>query len=168
MLGALRLVTARRQATLVLVGDGPYRSVVERLLREYGLTGCVVLMGRRSDVPRLLRSADLFVMSSRTEGLPNAVLEAMAAGLGIVATDVPGCRDLVLDGRTGLLAPVRSAEAIARQLLILIEDPTKARQLGWEARNWVHTHANLAGLAGRWVRVYEDAYGLMAKSFRSI
>jgi glycosyltransferase involved in cell wall biosynthesis len=168
MLGAFRMVASQINASLVLVGDGPYRYVVDRVVRDCGLTGRVILMGHRSDVPRLLRSADLFLMSSRTEGLPNAILEAMAAGLGIVATDVPGCRDLIVDGRTGLLAPAGSVMGIAQRLLILLEDATIARRLGDAAHKWVRDHADLAGLPERWAGVYEQVRGLNPGVLKSI
>lgn len=165
MLAAFRVVSSRSRASLVIVGDGPYRPHVERLVREHGLAGRVVLMGCRKDVSRLLRSADLFLMSSRTEGLPNALLEAMAAGLGIVATNVPGCRDLIVNGRTGLLAPSGSAQGIAERLLALLDDATMARRLGLEARKWVGAHADMAELPLRWARVYGHVYRSVLQKF---
>ncbi len=155
MIEAFRLVLGRREAVLVLVGEGVYRPEIERLIRSSALEGAVLLMGQRSDVPRLLRSADLFLFCSRTEGLPNALLEAMAAELPIVATNVPGCRDLIEDGKTGLLAPARSPQAIADRVLTLLADPVLARRIAAGANAWVRARADLTGLAARWSQVYE-------------
>ncbi len=155
MLEAFRLVLSSRAAALVLVGEGPYRSQIERLIRAHALENAVLMMGQRSDVFRLLRSADLFLFCSRTEGLPNALLEAMAAGLPIVATNVPGSRDLVRDGQTGLLATARSAREIADRVLALLADPTRAGRMGAAAHRWVRAHADLTELGSRWSQVYE-------------
>jgi len=154
MLAAFAEVARQRPARLVLVGEGPYRPVIERLIRQLGLADHVLLMGRRLDVPGLLKSADVFLFCSRTEGLPNAVLEAMAAALPIVATDVPGCRDAVRHEETGLLAAAASPSDIARCVLALISDPARARQLGRNARAWVCNCADTRGLADRWADVY--------------
>ena len=98
--------------------------------------------------------ADVFLFCSRTEGLPNALLEAMAAGLPIVATDVPGCRDLITDGQTGLLAAKGSVGQIARAVEMLLDDPSRGRELGARARFWVRANLDIAGLADRWMRFY--------------
>ncbi|GMV97504.1 MAG: glycosyltransferase [Phycisphaerae bacterium] len=139
---------------LVLIGDGPYRPTIERLIRELGLVGSVILLGERSDVPSWLRLAHLFLFCSRTEGLPNSVLEAMAAGLPIIATDVPGCRDLIRHQETGWLVKPGSPESIAGGLACLLSDRTLARRLGENARRWVLAHADVAGLAQRWLEIY--------------
>jgi len=159
MLAAFAEVTRQRPARLVLVGEGGYRPVVERLVGELGLAKHVLLMGQRLDVPGLLKSADVFLFCSRTEGLPNAVLEAMAAALPIVATDVPGCRDLVRHQETGLLAAAGSPSDIARCVLALIGHPARAGQLGRNARAWVCTHADTRSLADRWTNLYLDVLG---------
>ena len=156
MLAAFRLVRQRTKASLVLVGEGPYRPVIQRLIHEQGLADCVLLMGRRSDVPRLLKSADLFLFCSRTEGLPNSLLEAMAAGLPIVATDVPGCRDVIVDMETGLLSPLGSPGKIAENVLALLGDVLLSRRIVEHARRWVGRRANLVDLADRWSRFYES------------
>ena len=114
--GAFALVCRDYPARLLLVGEGPYRPVIERLIEQHGLTGRVLLLGQRNDIPALLRGADIFLFCSRTEGLPNAVLEAMAAGLPVVATDVPGCRDLITTGQSGYLVPVGAVGKIAECL----------------------------------------------------
>ncbi len=116
LVAAFERLRRRRAAKLLVAGDGPQRPQVAADVMRRGLAGDVQLLGRRDDVPALLHAADLFVFPSRTEGFPNALLEAMAAGTPVVATDVPGCRDLVTDGQTGRLVPVDDVAALAAAL----------------------------------------------------
>jgi len=154
MLAAFARVVENHPAILVLVGDGPYRCTVERLICDYDLSAHVMMLGRRTDVPSLLHVADVFLFCSRTEGLPNALLEAMAAGLPIVATDVPGCRDLIKHKQTGLLASPGSVRDIAGHLGTLLRDQVSARRMGAQAQARVRAHADVRQLADRWVRFY--------------
>jgi glycosyltransferase involved in cell wall biosynthesis len=113
-----------------IVGDGPDRPELERRLRGLGLTESVRLAGSRDDVPALLAAADVFVLSSRSEGAPVSVLEAMAAGLPVVATRVGGVPELVEDGQTGFLVPPGDPAALTRVLAELLEDRALRRRLG--------------------------------------
>ncbi|MCH7632479.1 MAG: glycosyltransferase [Planctomycetes bacterium] len=128
-------------AHLVLAGEGPLREKLAQQIRAVGVTDRVHLLGARSDVPGLLQTADLFVLPSRTEGLPNALLEAMAAACPIVTTDVPGCRDLITNGETGIVVPYGDVDALAESIEQLLGDRTLADRLGRAAaesvkRNW--------------------------------
>lgn len=96
---------------LILVGDGPERTRIAERIRDHKLDRVVRLVGTRDDVPSLLRAADAFVFPSRTEGFPNALLEAMVAGLPCLASDIPGCRALIAHGVTGRLLPVDDVAA---------------------------------------------------------
>lgn len=159
MMAAFAGLCRSRPSWLVLVGEGAYRPAIEALIERHGLQSRVRLLGQRSDVPSLLKMADAFLLCSRTEGLPNAVLEAMAAGLPIVATDVPGCRDVVKDGVTGLLARPGDAGDIERQLRRLLSDPAEAKARARRAKSFVNEHLNVADLARRWAAVYEAING---------
>jgi len=119
---------------ILLVGDGPLRAALERTTRELGLTGCVTFLGARNDVPELLRSFDAFVLPSRSEGLPLTVLEAMATGLPVVATDVGGVSEAVRDGETGLLVPPGEIRALADALRRVASDAAFRRRAGGSAR----------------------------------
>ncbi len=154
MLGGFALACSARPVKLVLVGEGNYRPTVERLIQQNGLAGRVLLLGERSDVPAILRAADMFLFCSRTEGLPNALLEAMAAGLPVIATDVPGCRDVVRHGETGFLVKSGSAEAIAGAVTSLLDDPERRRVLGTRAEAWVRANADVRRLAAVWIGIY--------------
>lgn len=134
LLAAVERLQRERATCLLLAGDGPLRSDLESETARRHLVPCVRFLGRRDDVPRLLASADVFVFPSRTEGLPNAVLEAMAAGTPIVATDVPGNRDLVTDGVTGRLVPVNDASALADAIGMMLHAPAAAREMADRAR----------------------------------
>lgn len=154
MLAAFASVRERYPVKLLLVGEGSYRPAVERLVRQHGLTEDVLMLGQRADVPQLLKAADLFLFCSRTEGLPNALLEAMAAGLPIVTTNVPGCRDLIVHGRTGLLATKGRVDEIAANLTTLLDNAGLAQRLGQAAHDWVASNADAGQLASRWERRY--------------
>ncbi|MCL6554171.1 MAG: glycosyltransferase family 4 protein [Firmicutes bacterium] len=119
---------------LLLVGDGPLRRVVEVRISRGGQAGRVQLLGTRDDIPALLRSADIFVLSSRWEGLPLAVVEAMMAGLPVVATAVGGIPETVLHGETGLLVPPGDAHALASALHRLLQDADLRRRMGEAGR----------------------------------
>jgi glycosyltransferase involved in cell wall biosynthesis len=114
----------------VIVGDGPDRSVLEEAIARRGLAGRVELLGDRHDVADILAGSDLFLLSSRSEGLPMSILEAMAAGLPVVASDVGGVSEAVVDGETGLLVPAADADALAAALGRLLRDPDARRRLG--------------------------------------
>lgn len=107
---------------LVLVGDGPERESLERAVRELGLQQRVQLLGHRDDVPELLSQFDIFVLPSLSEGLSNTLLEAMAAGVAVVASDVGGNREIIEPGRSGLLFPSDNLDAAAQAIGGLVVD----------------------------------------------
>jgi L-malate glycosyltransferase len=113
----------------VLVGDGAERPVFEEQVRALGMEKSFLFLGRRDDIPDILASCDIAVLPSKAEGLPNAVLEYMAAGLPCVVTRVGGNAELVQDGVTGLLVPAQDAEGLSAALLRLLRDPELARQI---------------------------------------
>jgi glycosyltransferase involved in cell wall biosynthesis len=130
----------------VLVGDGPDRPAVEEEVRRLGLEPAVELLGERDDVPELLGTADVFVLSSHSEGLPLSILEAMAAGLPVVASNVGGVSEVVVDGDTGLLVPPGDAQSLAAAIERLLEDPPLCRRLGEAGRIRVAEHFDLAAV----------------------
>jgi len=125
-----RLIARHPQAKLVLVGDGEERPAIERLIDTLELAPFVTLAGTRNDVPRLLQGADVFLLSSLTEGVALTLIEAMATGLPIVATSVGGNSEVVVDGATGFLVPPRSDAEMADRLERLAISPDQARQFG--------------------------------------
>jgi glycosyltransferase involved in cell wall biosynthesis len=121
---AAAIAHARNPALrFIVAGDGELRPAVEARIRERGLVGIVLLLGWRRDVSDLLHAMDLFLLTSRFEGLPRAVLQAMAAGVAVVATAVDGTPEVVRDGETGALVPPGDPRAAAEKLLALAADP---------------------------------------------
>jgi glycosyltransferase involved in cell wall biosynthesis len=123
-----------RAFTALVVGDGPDRPSVEAEVRRLGLQDAVTLAGTREDVPALLARADVFALSSRSEGAPLSILEAMAVGLPVVASRVGGVPELVVDGETGLLVPPGDPAAMADALGRLLADAGLRRRLGAAGR----------------------------------
>jgi glycosyltransferase involved in cell wall biosynthesis/GT2 family glycosyltransferase len=119
---------------LLLVGDGPMRAALEARCRAEGLDGRVVIAGVRDDVAAILRRADVFVLASRWEGLPLAIIEAMMSGLPIVATTVGGVPEAVAEGETGLLVPPQAPGALALALERLLGDAALRRRMGAAGR----------------------------------
>jgi L-malate glycosyltransferase len=113
----------------VLVGDGQQRASFEQQVGGLGLEQNFLFLGRRTDVPEILACCDIAVLPSRAEGLPNAVLEYMAAGLPTIVSRVGGNAELVEDGVTGLLVPPADSPALSAALLKLLRDPGLARQM---------------------------------------
>ena len=144
-----------------LIGAGPCRSAIEARTRALGLGQHVELLGHREDVPALLAEADLFVLPSRSEALPNGVIEAMAAGLPVVASGVGGLLDLIDDGRTGVLVPPGDAGALAAAVRGLVADPARAAALGRAAQQDARERYSF----DRMVASFEDLYlsGLPAR-----
>ena len=117
------------EVRFVFAGDGELRPTFAAQVAQLGLEDRFKFLGRRSDIPEVLASCDLAVLPSRAEGLPNAVLEYMAAGLPTIASRVGGNAELVQDGVTGLLVPAENASALAGALLRFLRDPEQARQI---------------------------------------
>ena len=143
-------------AEFVIAGDGPRRQELEQKIADYRLASKVQLVGRTDDVRGLLTAADVFVSSSRWEGMPNAVLEAMAAGLPVVATAVGGTVELVVHDETGLLVPPGDAGAIADAVTALVSDPTYRASLGKRAHTRVMTHFTWERNVAAFSALYDD------------
>jgi len=121
----------------VWIGDGPMRRRMERRAVRRGLAGRFICTGHRADVPDLLAGLDIFAMASRYEGLPCAVAEAMTAGLPVVATAVNAVPDIVLPGRTGLLASPERPEQLAAAIRYLLENPAEAARMAEAGREFI-------------------------------
>lgn len=135
LLDALPRVLAREPALrTVFVGEGDLRGELETRVAAGGMAGSVIFAGNRGDIPQLLAAGDLFVLPSLWEGLPMALLEAMATGMPVVASAVSGTREVIEPGRSGLLVPVGEPEMLADAMLMVLTDPQAAASLGAAAR----------------------------------
>jgi glycosyltransferase involved in cell wall biosynthesis len=138
----------------LVVGDGPDRAEVEAEVRAAGLDGAVELAGERRDVPELLADADVLVLASRSEGAPLSILEAMAAGLPVVASAVGGVPELVDDGTTGLLVPPGDPAALADALRRVLTDPALRARMGAAGRERVRARFDIAQLRSAHLELY--------------
>lgn len=120
---------------LKLYGDGPEREKIEQYCKERQIQDVIKLMGSQSDIPGRIRESSIFVLPSKQEGMPNALIEAMALGLAVISTDCPcgGPRDIIENDKNGILIPVDDKEALKEKLLLLIRDEDKRRNLGKNA-----------------------------------
>lgn len=134
MKAAALVARVRPDAMFVLVGDGALRTGLERQARNYGLSSRVHFVGKRTDVPAILGRCHVAVSPSHSEGFSNAVMEAMAARLPVVATAVGGNPELVRDGRTGFLVPRSEVQALAEAMTRLANDRTLSTTLGLAGR----------------------------------
>ena len=144
------------EAELHLVGDGPDRAAVERLAAELGLRDAARLLGTRADVPELLATAHCVLLASDYEGCPLSVLEAMAAGVPVVATAVGGVPEIVADGETGLLTPRGDAQALARALETVLADRDLATRLGAEGRARARRELGRERMGAEVVALYDE------------
>jgi glycosyltransferase involved in cell wall biosynthesis len=137
LLEALARLPDRDDVHVLVAGDGPERAALEQLARSLGLGGRVHFLGNVANPADVLAASDLFVLPSRIEGLPLALLEAMQAGKAVVATAVGGVAEAVADGRSGLLVPPESPDALATAIGRLLVSPPLREQLGAAARETV-------------------------------
>ena len=148
---------------LVIAGDGPARPQLESTVRELGLRDSVRLLGERDDVPLVLRALDVFVLSSIGEGISNAILEAMASGLPVIATGVGGNVELVRDGLTGCLIEPRRPELLADALTAYFDDPARAAAHGAAGRSRAAEEFGLERMLAGYVALYGRHVALGAR-----
>jgi glycosyltransferase involved in cell wall biosynthesis len=144
-------------ARFVIVGDGPDRDELEAMIDQLKLRPFVLMLGRRNDMPAQYASFDVLVSSSRKEGLPIAILEAMASGLPLVATAVGDVCNVVRNGETGILLPTGDPGALASAIVDLVRDHAKRRRLGSAARQWVESQYSAERMSNEYLDTYKDA-----------
>lgn len=151
-----RRVEFRERLRLVLVGEGPLRAESRVLLEAAGMADLAWLPGERSDIADILRGLDIFVLPSRAEGISNTILEAMATGLPVIATEVGGNPELVVDGVTGALVPKQDPEAMASAVAAYLDDRNKILAHGNAALARVQEFFTLDGMVSRYLQVYDE------------
>ncbi len=147
--GAAELPSGR----LVLVGEGPQRGDLVTLARQLGIAPRTEFLGFREDRLALLKGFDVFVLPSRLEGIPRCLMESMAAGVPIVVSDIPGSRDLIGPGPTGLVFPMDDVAALASRLTECVPAATR-RQLAEAGRRFVHERYSATAMATAYARLF--------------
>ena len=134
---AQRVTAAVPEAKFVLAGEGDLREEMQRLAAELGLKESCVFMGRCASVPDLLAASDICVLSSQAEGFSNSILEYMAAGCAVVATNVGGASEAIVEGETGYLVQSGDDQTMAERIIALLRDPEKSRRMGLNGRRLI-------------------------------
>jgi L-malate glycosyltransferase len=151
-----RVVELHPHFRLVLIGDGPQRSALERLCADLKLGANVVFAGRRQEAAEVVKGFDFSVLGSSEESLPNAVMESMAAGVPVVSTRVGGVPELVDDGEQGLLVPFGDVEAMAKAISWMLEHPDERRRMGDSGRQRIATRFSIEQMVAQTEAVYEE------------
>ena len=131
---AKHVYSEKKHVRFVIVGHGPEEAHLKRLAKSFGISHVCTFAGLRFDVPELLSAFDVFVLSSVLEGLPRVVIEAMAMGRPIVATDIDGVREQLRHNETGIVVPPADPNALAKAILDILDDKNRQKCLGREAR----------------------------------
>lgn len=143
------------KAVLLLCGDGPLREATEQLCRELGIERSVLFLGHRDDVPNVMAAADVLLLTSESEGIPQAISQGLGLGLPVVATAVGGVPELVQDGETGLLVPPEQPSAVTAALCKLAGDPELASCLGRRGRDLALRQLSLEAMLDATERLYD-------------
>lgn len=155
LLSAIEILKKQgRNIYLVLVGDGEMRKPLETEIVNKKLTDCVNLVGSRSDIDQLLPGADVFILSSKREGFPMSILEAMASGLPVIATKVGGIPEVIQDGKNGILVPSQDPASLANAICRVLDDSKYAKDLGQEARLTIEKNYSLKTITDAYTELY--------------
>ena len=151
-----KVVRKRKEVQFLIIGDGPLEEKLKKEVNDLRISEHVIFTGFRQDICEILAVLDIFAMSSFSEGLPTAVLEAMAAGKPVIATNVGGVPEMVAEGDTGILAPPRDAESLAEAILELLESPEKRRAMGEKGRRRVMEYFSIEKMVERYEEFYDS------------
>ena len=151
------LKVVRDDVHLLVIGDGPHRARLERYRDKVQIRDRVHFLGARDDVTRLMPHFDCLWLGSEYEGMSNAVMEAMACGIPVVASDIPGNRDLVIHGETGYLFPVGGRADIARHTNRLLDDASLAKRISVAAQERVLREFSLEQMVGAYRDLYRNS-----------
>ena len=154
-LRALKLLNDKSEVTALCVGEGELRAELNDLSKRLGLRKRVHFLGSRADIPEINAALDVAVLSSDDEGMPNALMQAMAASRPVVATDAGGTRELVIDGETGFVVPCGDAFKLADRIGVLLQDGDLRERFGNAGRRRVSEHFTFDACVARTVGLYE-------------
>jgi len=151
---AARVTACRSDVRFLVVGDGPLREELGAQIGRLGLAGRIVLTGARTDVDAIYDTMDLFVLPSFWEGLPTVIMESMACGVPVVATDIPGTRELVTANRTGWLTPPGDSAGLAETILAALASPAERAHVAEAARREVVPRFSIEEVANKYQKLY--------------
>lgn len=143
-------------AKLLMVGDGPERGALERRAKRHDVDDAVVFAGYQSSVPPFLAQFDLGVFPSLHEGLSISLIEMMAASVPVIGTDIPVFRQVLDDGKAGVLVPPRDSDAFAEAIIALLDDTDERRQLGEHGYNRVQENFSIVNTVDRYIEIYSE------------
>ncbi len=145
--------------TFNIVGEGPEKKVLRNLAAREGVSEHIRFTGFVGNVGNVLAASHLLVLPSRWEGMPNVVLEAMACGRPVVASNVDGCSEVVEDGETGRLVPPEDPDALAEAVLEILQNPERAKAMGQAGRSRAETDFSVSKMVNAYEELYEKCAG---------
>ena len=151
-----KVLAAVPDVQLVVIGDGPLRSQLEAEARRIGVIEQTWFLGERADAPALLAALDVYVQPSIYEGMPNSVMEAMAVGKPVIATQVDGIRELIAHGETGWLVEACNAEALAEQIIYALEHADEGARIGAAAARRMRSDFSVDRMVGAYDQLYRN------------
>ena len=155
LISAFSKLDTKKDVKLLLVGEGPNRQKIEELIKKLGLSQQVKMLGFRGDIPNLLALSDCFVLSSESEGLSCSITEAMASGLPIVATDVGGNKELVVNEQSGYLVPPNNQDLFAKKMQQIIDNDIKRKKFGLEAKKIAQEKFSFDIMIDKYIEIYK-------------
>jgi len=159
LIRAIALIEDRKHIKVLIAGNGPEFDALNLLVKQLGLSDSVTLLGERKDIQRLLAAADIFTLTSETEGMSKSILEALAARLPVIATDVGGNKDLVIDSKNGYIIPDHTPDSLAQKIKALCQDSTLRSEMGILSEKLLDQEYNSAIFLKRHIDIYQGALG---------
>jgi len=149
-----KVMKTSKNFKILIIGDGSLREKLESRAKELGIKDQLIFTGFRSDIPKLLRVVDVFILPSLFEGLPLVAIEASAMGKPVIATAVDGTPEVIIDGKTGILVPPGDPESLSKAMLYLLYNPSQCALLGQNGRDYVNQYFSIE----RQIQETEEVY----------
>ena len=159
VIGIFAKVREQVKSNLILIGDGPERSMAEELVRKLNIASSVCFLGKQEEFSGVLANSDVFLLPSETESFGLAALEAMSCGVPVVASNVHGLPEVVIDGETGFLAEVGDVDTMAEQAIRILKDPELRKEMGQAARDRVLKKFEIETTIDRYEQFYRQVVG---------
>lgn len=153
-----KIISHNKEVKFFLVGDGELRVEFEKYIRQSNLQDLVLLLGARNDVANILSISDIFILPSLWEGMPNSVMEAMALGVPVIATNVDGTPELINSNEVGRLVPAANSQALLKSLVELIDDEQLRKRISSEAMKHLNKHFSLNQTIKLYTQLYLELY----------